>query len=115
MAKIEIETTKKETKCLRVRLKCLFLFLDKKKSIDPYKVLGVDKHAIQRHIQEAFQELSFKYHPHVNKEKGAKEKFDQICDAYRILSDRYGDVKSDTNSGGGSYGDHGAFNVVVTA
>ena len=31
-------------------------------------------------IWNFFCRLSFKYHPHVNKEKGAKEKFDQICD-----------------------------------
>ncbi|KAG4938839.1 hypothetical protein JHK84_045030 [Glycine max] len=41
------------------------------KTIDPYKVLGVDKNASQREIQKAFNKLSLQYHPDKNKSKGA--------------------------------------------
>ncbi|CAK8541979.1 unnamed protein product [Lathyrus sativus] len=79
---------------------CFLLELEGK-SIDPYKVLGVDKSASQREIQKAFHKLSLQYHPDKNKAKGAQEKFSQINNAYEILSDEekrknydlYGDEK----------------------
>ncbi|KAJ3682844.1 hypothetical protein LUZ60_013071 [Juncus effusus] len=61
--------------------------LGESKSLDPYKVLGVDKSANQRDIQKAFHKLSLKYHPDKNKAKGAQEKFAEINNAYEILSD----------------------------
>ncbi|XXG44340.1 hypothetical protein AAC387_Pa01g4172 [Persea americana] len=89
------------------------LDLQEAKSIDPYKVLGVDKNASQRDIQKAFHKLSLKYHPDKNKEKGAQEKFSEINNAYEILSDEekrknydlYGDEKGNPNFDAGSYGD----------
>ncbi|KAI3895293.1 hypothetical protein MKW92_010409 [Papaver armeniacum] len=57
------------------------------KSVDPYKVLGVERDANQRQIQKAFHKLSLKYHPDKNKNKGAQEKFAEINNAYEILSD----------------------------
>ncbi|KAG4936909.1 hypothetical protein AAZX31_18G184900 [Glycine max] len=82
------------------------------KTIDPYKVLGVDKNASQREIQKAFHKLSLQYHPDKNKAKGAQEKFSQINNAYELLSDEekrknydlYGDEKGNPGFHGGHPG-----------
>ncbi|XP_031128517.1 dnaJ protein ERDJ3A isoform X1 [Ipomoea triloba] len=95
----------------------LSLFSIESKTLDPYKVLGVDKNASQREIQKAFHKLSLKYHPDKNKEKGAQEKFSEINNAYDILSDEekrknydlYGDEKGAPGFAGGSGGDQGGY------
>ncbi|KAL6901899.1 hypothetical protein ACP4OV_004775 [Aristida adscensionis] len=82
------------------------------KTLDPYKVLGVDKSASQRDIQKAFHKLSLKYHPDKNKGKGAQERFAEINNAYEILSDEekrknydlYGDEKGNPGFDGGNFG-----------
>ncbi|KAL2330714.1 hypothetical protein Fmac_018295 [Flemingia macrophylla] len=87
------------------------------KTIDPYKVLGVDKNASQREIQKAFHKLSLQYHPDKNKAKSAQEKFSQINNAYEILSDEekrknydmYGDEKGDPGFQGGHPGGQGGY------
>ncbi|KAK7395086.1 hypothetical protein VNO78_15628 [Psophocarpus tetragonolobus] len=87
------------------------------KTIDPYKVLGVDKNASQREIQKAFHKLSLQYHPDKNKSKGAQEKFSQINNAYEILSDEekrknydmYGDEKGNPGFQGGHPGGQGGY------
>lgn len=65
----------------------LILLTLEAKTVDPYKVLGVEKNASQREIQKAFHKLSLQYHPDKNKNKGAQEKFAEINNAYEILSD----------------------------
>ncbi|XP_072998252.1 dnaJ protein ERDJ3A [Typha latifolia] len=92
----------------------LLLFPGEAKTLDPYKVLGVDKNASQRDIQKAFHKLSLQYHPDKNKNKGAQEKFAEINNAYEILSDEekkknydlYGDEKGNPGFGGGNFGNH---------
>lgn len=88
------------------------------KSLDPYKVLGVEKDASQRQIQKAFHKLSLKYHPDKNKDKGAQEKFAEINNAYDILSDEekrknydmYGDARGNPGfDGGDARGGHSYF------
>ncbi len=54
---------------------------------DFYETLGVDKNASEDDIKLAFRRLAKKYHPDVNKEAGAEEKFKEIQEAYAILSD----------------------------
>lgn len=56
-------------------------------SEDYYEVLGVDRDADQKTIKRAFLKLARKYHPDVNKEPGAEEKFKKISEAYSVLSD----------------------------
>ncbi|GAB4833994.1 hypothetical protein Ancab_032246 [Ancistrocladus abbreviatus] len=87
------------------------------KSIDPYKVLGVDRNASQREIQKAFHKLSLQYHPDKNKNKGAQEKFAEINNAYEILSDEekrknydlYGDDRSGPSFDTGNAGGYGGY------
>ena len=54
---------------------------------DYYEILGVSKNASDEEIKRAFRKLAKQYHPDVNKEKGAEEKFKEIGEAYAVLSD----------------------------
>lgn len=52
-----------------------------------YDVLGVSKTATDAEIKSAFRKLAKQYHPDINKEPGAEEKFKEIGEAYAVLSD----------------------------
>ncbi|EOI0502997.1 DnaJ C-terminal domain-containing protein [Campylobacter coli] len=52
-----------------------------------YETLGVSKNASADEIKKAYRRLARQYHPDINKEKGAEEKFKEINAAYEILSD----------------------------
>lgn len=54
---------------------------------DYYKTLGVEKKATQDEIQRAYRKLARKYHPDINKESSAEEKFKQLNEAYEVLGD----------------------------
>src|SRR5512140_1239967 len=54
---------------------------------DFYEVLGVGRNASDDEIKGAFRRLARQYHPDVNKEPDAEEKFKEINEAYGVLSD----------------------------
>ncbi len=54
---------------------------------DYYAALGVDKKAAADEIKKAYRKLARKYHPDVSKEKNAKEKFQEVSEAYETLND----------------------------
>ncbi len=84
---------------------------------DLYEVLGVSKGASDEEIKKAYRKLSKKFHPDINKEAGAEDKFKEVAEAYEVLSsadkraayDQYGHASTDPNfgAGGGGYGGGG--------
>ena len=54
---------------------------------DYYEVLGLSKNASDDEIKKAYRKLAKKYHPDVNKQADAEEKFKEINEAYEVLSD----------------------------
>jgi len=54
---------------------------------DYYRLLDVPRTADAKEIQRAYRKLARKYHPDVNKQPGAEEKFQRISEAYHVLAD----------------------------
>jgi curved DNA-binding protein len=54
---------------------------------DFYESLGVARDAKPEEIQRAYRKLARTYHPDVNKDPGAEERFKEVSEAYDVLSD----------------------------
>jgi curved DNA-binding protein len=52
-----------------------------------YETLGISENASAEEIKRAYRKLARKYHPDINKDPGAEEKFKEINAAYEVLSD----------------------------
>ncbi len=63
---------------------------------DYYKILGLETNKVNiEEIKNAFREQAKKYHPDVNNGKVAEERFKDINEAYRVLSDHIARKKYD--------------------
>lgn len=88
---------------------------------DYYEILGVSRNADKEDIKRAYRRLARKYHPDVNKEDGAEERFKEINRAYEVLSepelrtryDRFGEeglrAAAQAGSGFQDFSDLGGF------
>ena len=74
-----------------------------------YETLDVSEDASAEEIKKAYRRLARKFHPDINKDAGAEEKFKEINAAYEILSDeqkrRQYDQHGDSMFGGQNFHD----------
>jgi len=52
-----------------------------------YETLGVNENSTAAEIKKAYRSLAKKYHPDINKDSGAEDKFKEINAAYEVLGD----------------------------
>lgn len=87
---------------------------------DYYEVLGISKDATDTDIKKAYRKMAAKYHPDVNHEPDAEDRFKEINEANEVLSDpdkrarydQYGFAGVDPNFNpnmGGGFGGFGGF------
>ncbi|MEO0532455.1 MAG: molecular chaperone DnaJ [Cyanobacteria bacterium P01_A01_bin.123] len=82
---------------------------------DYYEILGVSRNADQDELKRGYRRLARKYHPDVNKEDGAEERFKEINRAYEVLSepevraryDRFGEAGVGSAAGSAGFQDFG--------
>jgi len=74
-----------------------------------YETLEITENASETEIKKAYRKLARKYHPDVNKEASAEDKFKEINSAYEILSDKEKkqqyDMHGDSMFGGQNFHD----------
>lgn len=78
-----------------------------------YERLGVSQSASQDEIKKAYRKLSKQYHPDINKDAGAEDKYKEIQEAYETLGDAQNRAAYDqygaAGANGGGFGGAGGF------
>ena len=54
---------------------------------DYYEILGLERGASDEEIKRSFRKLAQQWHPDVNTDPDADERFKEINEAYQVLSD----------------------------
>jgi curved DNA-binding protein len=54
---------------------------------DYYETLGVPREATAEEIRRAYRKLARSYHPDINKDPGAGDRFKEVSEAYEVLRD----------------------------
>ena len=54
---------------------------------DYYELLGVSEDSDSKDIKTAYRKLARKYHPDMNPDPGAEDKFKEVAEAYEVLKD----------------------------
>lgn len=65
-----------------------------------YETLEISENASEAEIKKAYRKLARQYHPDINKEKDAEDKFKEINAAYEILSDKEKKAQYDRHGDG---------------
>ena len=92
---------------------------------DFYKVLGVGQDASRDEINKAYRKLARKYHPDLNHDPSAVEKFKDISEAYDVLSNadqrkkydairQFGSGGARFTAGSGGYGADSGFSDIFS-
>ena len=84
---------------------------------DYYDLLGVSRDADADSLKRAYRKMARQYHPDINKEAGAEDKFKEIGRAYEVLNDpqtrarydQFGEAGVGGAAGGPDMGDMGGF------
>ncbi len=79
---------------------------------DYYETLGVTRDASKDDLRSAYRKLARRYHPDVNKDSDAEQRFKEINEAYQVLNDdklraqydRFGHAGLEGQAGAGGFG-----------
>jgi curved DNA-binding protein len=72
---------------------------------DYYETLGVARDASDEQIRRAYRKLAREYHPDVNEQAGAEDRFKEISEAYEVLRDPDRRARYDRAGAGWASGD----------
>ncbi|KAM5560815.1 chaperone protein dnaJ A6, chloroplastic [Rosa sericea] len=81
---------------------------------DYYKTLNLDRNASLKEIKTSYRKLALQYHPDLNKDSGAEEKFKEITAAYEVLSDDEKRTAYDRFGDAGLQGEYGSWTTGST-
>lgn len=76
---------------------------------DYYEVLDISRSATEVELKSAYRKMARKFHPDINKDDHAEERFKEVNEAYEVLSnverraayDRFGHAAAGAGAGGG--------------